>query len=1091
MWEPTNGPWGGHVTNLDMAEDGTIYMGTYGAGVWRSTNEARSWEWVSSGISMYSNYIMAVKAGSGEVAFAAPQGMGVYRTDNKGDFWHSKNNLIGDFYVNDIAVDPRDKTNVLVSTQYGGVCRSTSEGDAWFSTPLSPEVSPVNCLAAAGRGGYTEFYAGTQYHGIWKSSDGGQTWRSVSPEVFSAYNINAVTIAPSNPDIVYASYYYGVFKTKNAGLTWEATPISLGSGINKIRVDPLSPEVLYIASGNTGGGVSGGIYKSTDGGKTATLISTPISVESTFLYTDALIDPVKPNLGYFGNWGSGVFKSYNYGATFEVSNTGLNNLIIKALAVASAEGKTLMYAFAKAYIWANYYNLGIMKSDDGGNSWSRLSTFPTTYEVTKILFHPASPEIIYVGVAYNKPCLFKSKDSGATWIGYDIGSENDLVDLTFDPRSSEVEYAFAVSTLQSNYASDSVYRSDDLGTTWSLWTDNLPTNEGMSCLHACYSSAGTVVFAGTGRSPPTPGIYRRWANSGSWESAAGTLQLYAYADIDSLTDIPTRETVIMGYALANIGKKSVYDSAITWEAVAGTAYVPTDFAIDSENPYKYFLSCSYQHFFSIDENRVPKAIEENFGVPLLNPNFVTFYPTTWPIALDPNSPTTARMIFGGIPGRSVWKAESVSQLPPVSPSNCRGTAFGTKGITWEWQDNSNTESGFIIYNATNNASVGSTAKDVTSFTETGLSTNTAYSRYVVASIGGGVGNSGPSNTAKTFTFANPPMGIASKEVGITYIMLTWEANINPSYTSYEVWVATPEEGSGFPLGWRAAGIAPTTEYTATALSAESVYIFRTRAINGDGLYSDFSDYRSFKTMPPVPSEDIYPPVITRVRFNDRAFRDGDIIFRAPKITATITDVASTEPPYFYNVTPEGVDINSVKVKFGDYVFNVAPTALSLSSTEYVAAAGHPMIVYLYNYVVPASLGSASYNCTIEATDIAFPWYNKGTWNGKVKVMGEKVELVGPTLAYPTPFKPLSGNIATVSYTLSTNANVSVYMYDISGQLLLTKKFSSGTAGGRAGYNQFTWNGRSDFGRIVGNGIYIYKIITSGRSIGTGKIVVMD
>jgi flagellar hook assembly protein FlgD len=56
---------------------------------------------------------------------------------------------------------------------------------------------------------------------------------------------------------------------------------------------------------------------------------------------------------------------------------------------------------------------------------------------------------------------------------------------------------------------------------------------------------------------------------------------------------------------------------------------------------------------------------------------------------------------------------------------------------------------------------------------------------------------------------------------------------------------------------------------------------------------------------------------------------------------------------------------------------------------------------------------------------------------------------------------------------------------------MTKKFRAGGEGGKAGYNQFTWNGITDFGKTVGNGIYVYKIISKGKVIGTGKLVVLE
>ncbi|MCS6804548.1 MAG: hypothetical protein RMM98_13850 [Acidobacteriota bacterium] len=41
-WEPTNGPWGGHVRALTVNAGGDIFAGTNG-GVFRSTDDGDSW----------------------------------------------------------------------------------------------------------------------------------------------------------------------------------------------------------------------------------------------------------------------------------------------------------------------------------------------------------------------------------------------------------------------------------------------------------------------------------------------------------------------------------------------------------------------------------------------------------------------------------------------------------------------------------------------------------------------------------------------------------------------------------------------------------------------------------------------------------------------------------------------------------------------------------------------------------------------------------------------------------------------------------------------------------------------------------------
>ena len=74
------------------------------------------------------------------------------------------------------------------------------------------------------------FYFGAAGGGLWKTTDGGKTWLNVSDSSFTDASVGAVTVAPSDPNVVYA-----------------------GMGESAIRGD--------FFTGN-------GLYKSTDGGKT-------------------------------------------------------------------------------------------------------------------------------------------------------------------------------------------------------------------------------------------------------------------------------------------------------------------------------------------------------------------------------------------------------------------------------------------------------------------------------------------------------------------------------------------------------------------------------------------------------------------------------------------------------------------------------------------------------------------------------------------------------------------------------------------------------------------------------------------------------
>jgi hypothetical protein len=95
-----------------------------------------------------------------------------------------------------------------------------------------------------------------------------------------------------------------------------------------------------------------------------------------------------------------------------------------------------------------------------------------------------------------------------------------------------------------------------------------------------------------------------------------------------------------------------------------------------------------------------------------------------------------------------------TQTLPAAPSNLTATAVSTTQINLSWTDNSNNETGFKIErcqgnSCTNFVQIATTAANVTTFNNTGLTRNTRY-RYRVRAFNA-VGNSGYSNIAAART----------------------------------------------------------------------------------------------------------------------------------------------------------------------------------------------------------------------------------------------------------------------------------------------------------------------------------------------------
>ena len=110
----------------------------------------------------------------------------------------------------------------------------------------------------------------------------------------------------------------------------------------------------------------------------------------------------------------------------------------------------------------------------------------------------------------------------------------------------------------------------------------------------------------------------------------------------------------------------------------------------------------------------------------------------------------------------------------------------------------------------------------------------------------------------------------------------------------------------------------------------------------------------------------------------------------------------------------------------------------------------------------------------------------------LRVRGGDLQVIGPVLNYPNPFNP-DIEPTTLSYILSKNADVIIYVFDIGGSIAWRSNYFAGQPGGRVGNNKVVWDGVSVLGQKAGNGIYHYRILAkeagNEKIVGKGKITV--
>jgi photosystem II stability/assembly factor-like uncharacterized protein len=158
---------------------------------------------------------------------------------------------------------------------------------------------------------------------VWETTNGGDSWTALSsPGVNgwnpSGFNVNAIGLAPSNGNIIYAAANGHIFVTTNHGATWAERSIAGNPHAQDLQVDPTNPQILYAVINNFNPG--GTVFRSISGGATWTNISGNLPNEPAW----SLQIGAHTGTLYVGA-DDGVYVAHNFGATWARFGAGLPN----------------------------------------------------------------------------------------------------------------------------------------------------------------------------------------------------------------------------------------------------------------------------------------------------------------------------------------------------------------------------------------------------------------------------------------------------------------------------------------------------------------------------------------------------------------------------------------------------------------------------------------------------------------------------------------------------------------------------------------------------------------------------------------------
>lgn len=395
--------------------------------------------------------------------------------------------------VSAIACSPTDPNRFFVGGADGGVWRTTDGGANW--TPLTDQM-PTTATGALALDPTNEniLYVGTgeanfanhsRYGlGILKTTDGGDTWTQLAASTFAGRCISRIIVSPSNPQTLFASVTtaggfpalaaaknhpqrngpLGVFRSDDGGVNWTQLSGGLPTTLSAtdLTMDAANNSVLYAAIGHIFGAGQNGIYKTTDGGTTWSLLA-------------------------------GGLPTANVGR------------ISLAVALTNSQRLYALIAHSADASGGGAGVLGGYRSDNGGATWTSL-TVPSDLQATYgwylsfVVVAPADPNSVYFGGLD----MIRSTNAGANW-SYVSPPHDDCHALAFDAAGNLIS--------GNDGGAD---RSFNGGTSWTS------LNNGLAIIQ-CYAGLSShptdanLYYAGM----QDNGSNRRSNDSRSWSQVLG------------------------------------------------------------------------------------------------------------------------------------------------------------------------------------------------------------------------------------------------------------------------------------------------------------------------------------------------------------------------------------------------------------------------------------------------------------------------------------------------------------------------------------------------------------------------------------------
>lgn len=197
----------------------------------------------------------------------------------------------------------------------------------------------------------------------------------------------------------------------------------------------------------------------------------------------------------------------------------------------------------------------------------------------------------------------------------------------------------------------------------------------------------------------------------------------------------------------------------------------------------------------------------------------------------------------------------------------------------------------------------------------------------------------------------------------------------------------------------------------------------------------------------------------RVWFNNRLYQKGlseeFYIPKKPKIKVEV----NIEEPFALSTTAANYQL---MIDSRPYAFQSSKITGDKAVFEFTLPGEFPSGVHNFTFNAQSSgaqAAAASAAETIRATVASGP-----------------LRVIDTPLTFPSPFNPEKDKSVIFQYTLSDNADIDIFIFNIAGEMVKKIAIKQGEEGGLGQRNAVKWDGVTDTGVTISNGVYIGNIV---------------